>query len=141
MALVVPNTADLLMLRYIVNNLQQDSTTAGLSSGQRVIKLYTNNLSPSKTTTAAQVTEASDPNYSGITLLGASWTFATDTAGTNKATYSAQTFTFSGATTCYGYFVTDLTSNLLWIERFSTGPFSLPPGGGEITVTPVLTAN
>lgn len=139
MALVAPNTADVLMLKYILNNLTTDGNPGG-SGGQRVLKLFSNgNLNPVKTTVLADITELSHPDYTAKTLYGASWTIATSTAGTNTAVYSEQVFSFSSGVSVYGYYVTTVTgNNLLWVERFSTTPFVLT-GAGEIAVTPRLT--
>ena len=138
MALVVPNDSDLLMLQYIVNTLAQDGS-AGPSGGERLLRLYDNNLVPSKTSVIGDINEATASGYTSITLSGSNWTVATSSAGTNSAVYSEQTFSFSTSVTIYGYYVTDLSSNLLWVERFSTAPFILPAGGGEIAITPRLT--
>ena len=138
MALVVPNSSDLLMLQYIINALAQDGA-AGPSGGERLLRLYDNNFVPSKNTVVGNLTETSASGYTALTLSGANWTVATSTLGTNSATYSEQTFNFSTAVTIYGYYVTDLSSNLLWVERFSTAPFTLPAGGGEIAITPKIT--
>jgi hypothetical protein len=142
MALVVPNTGDVLMLKYIVNQLKQDGTV-GDPSGQRVLKLYNNNYSPVKATAITDLTEVTATGYSEITLSGTNWTVATSTAGTNSAVYSEQTFNFTTAVTVYGYYVatSELTPKLLWVERFSTAPFTLPAGGGEIAITPRITLN
>lgn len=141
MALVVPNTADVIMLKYIVNQLKQDGTP-GAAGGHRVLRLYSNNLTPSKSTTLTNLTEVSAAGYSAVTLLGANWTVSTSTAGTNSAVYSEQSFVFTAAVTAYGYYVTTTespTPSLLWVERFSTAPFTLPAGGGEIAITPRIT--
>ena len=138
MSLVVPNDSDLLMLQYIVNQLAQDGSP-GAAGGERLLRLYDNNYVPSKTTAISDLTETTVAGYTATTLVGANWSITTSTAGTNSAVYSEQTFNFSTAVTVYGYYVTDLTSNLLWVERFSTAPFTLPAGGGEIAITPRLT--
>lgn len=145
MSLTVPNIGDVLMLKYIVNQLNQDGSHGG-SGGQRLLKLFTNNMTPAKGDSLGSYVEASQAGYAGITLSGANWTVwnVTDLGnptGTNVATYASQTFSFSTAVTCYGYFVTTLgvSPSLLWAERFSTAPFTLPSGGGEIAITPQLT--
>ena len=141
MALVVPNTGDVLMLKYIVNQLKQDGS-AGDPGGERVLRLYTNNYSPAKSTVIADLTETAVAGYTEISLTGANWTVATS-GGTNSAVYSERTFTFTTAATIYGYYITtsELTPSLLWAERFSTAPFTLPAGGGEIAITPRITLN
>lgn len=138
MALVVPNTADVLMLKYILNQLTTDGNPGG-AGGQRILRLFKNgNLIPAKTTLAAEITELTHPDYTAKTLLGANWTIATSSAGTNTAVYSEQVFTFSSGVSVYGYYVTTTTGSLLWVERFSTTPFTLT-GAGEIAVIPRLT--
>ena len=141
MALVVPNTGDVLMLKYIVNQLKQDGS-AGDPGGERVLRLYTNNYSPAKSTVIGDLTETTISGYTEITVTGANWTVATS-GGTNSAVYSEQTFTFTTAATIYGYYITtsEMTPSLLWVERFSTAPFTLPAGGGEIAITPRITLN
>lgn len=141
MALVVPNDSDVLMLKYIVNQLAQDGGSPPVG-GQRVLRLFSNNLTPSKTTDlTSNITETTVGGYTAITLIGSNWTVATSSTGTNTAVYSEQTFSFSSATTIYGYYVTttEMAPNLLWVERFSTAPFILPAGGGEIAIVPRLT--
>ena len=117
MTLVVPNSADLQMLRYVFNR----STT---------LHLYSNNLTPSKTTVLSDITEASGSGYSAISLTGSSWTFAT---------YAQQTFTITGAITIYGYYITS-TDGLLYVEKFPT-TYILPDDGGEIIVNPLFNLN
>lgn len=138
---VVPDTADVLMLKYIVNQLGQDGGAAP-AGGQRLVRLFTNNLTPGKSTVLADVTESTEAGYSAITLTGANWTVASS-AGTNSAVYSAQTFSYTTGVTVYGYYVTTTegTPKLLWLERFSVSPFVLPSDGGEIVITPRFNLN
>ena len=142
MALVVPNTGDVLLLKYIVNQLSQDGG-AGPVGGERVLRLFSNNLVPAKSTVLSDITETTLTGYTAVTLAGANWTVYTSTAGTNSAVYSEQTFYFGTTATIYGYYVTttEMTPSLLWVERFSTAPFTLPAGGGEIAITPRITLN
>jgi len=57
--------------------------------------------------------------------------------------YSEQAFDFTTRTTVYGYYVTTIegTPKLLWMERFTDGPYLLPVDGGEIGVTPKIELN
>lgn len=142
MALVVPNTADVLMLQYIVNMIGQDGGSAP-SGGHRLLRLFTNNLTPGKTTALANITEASGATgYAPYTLVGSSWT-TTSSGGVNAAVYSEHVFSFTTGVTVYGYYVTTIegTPRLLWVERFSTAPYTLPAGGGEIAISPRITLN
>lgn len=137
MALVVPDTAEILMLQYLVNMLSTDGT-AGPSGGHRLLRLFTNNATIDDSITFGGLTEATEPGYTPFTLAGSSWT-TTQSVGVTTAVYSEQTFTFTTGVTVYGYYVTNLGSSLLWVEKFSGAPFTLPAGGGEIAITPKIT--
>lgn len=142
MSLVVPNIADILMLQYIVNMVGQDGGAAP-SGGHRLLRLFTNNLTPGKSTDLTYFTEATSPTgYTPYTMPGSSWT-TTSSGGVNSAVYSEHTFSFTTGVTIYGYYVTTIegTPKLLWVERFSTAPYTLPAGGGEIAVSPRFTLN
>lgn len=137
MALVVPDTAEILMLQYLVNMLSTDGT-AGPSGGHRLLRLFTNNATIDDSITFGGLTEATATGYTPFTLVGSSWT-TTQSVGVTTAVYSEQTFTFTTGVTVYGYYVTNLGSSLLWVEKFSGAPFTLPAGGGEIAITPKVT--
>lgn len=139
MSLVVPNIADLQMLKYVVNYIATDGDTPP-SGGNRLLRLYKNNLTPGKSTVFGDITETTEDGYAAIVLTGTSWTIATN-LGVNSATYAIQTFTFTEEVTAYGYFVTDQDDNLLWVERFSDGPYILSSDGGQMAVTPKLNFN
>lgn len=134
MSLVVPNTGNVLMLKYILNVIGQGAALPP-ADGNRVLRLFNNNLNPTKNTVIGNVTQASEAGYSAITLLGSSWSVAS-LSGINSASYSEQSFTFTTEATIFGYYVTTIDGSLLWLERFSTAPYILPAGGGEIAITP-----
>jgi hypothetical protein len=103
------------------------------------MKLFTNNYTPNDSATLATLAEASQAGYAPITLAGTNWT-TTLTAGLATAVYSEQTFSFTTGVNVYGYFVVDTTgTKLLWLERFSGAPFTLPSGGGTIAITSRVT--
>lgn len=131
MALVVPDVkGEILLLQYIVGMVNADNP---------VLHLFSNDVTPSDSSIKADLTEVSTlKGYTAITLLSANWT-TTQTAGVTTAVYSEQTFTFTTDATAYGYYVTDESNNLLWLERFSGAPFDIPDGGGTISVTCRLT--
>jgi len=130
MALVCPDQkGEILLLQYIVG-----MTVAG----NPVLHLYSNNVTPSDSTTKALLTEVSAAGYAAITLLSAQWT-TTQSGGVTTAVYSEQTFAFSTGATAYGYYVTTESDDLLWLERFSGAPFEIPDGGGTISITAKLT--
>jgi hypothetical protein len=134
---VVPDIAEIVLLEYIVN-INRDNTE------HPVLHLYTNNLTPGESTpgegSGGGPTESTETGYAAITLTGSNWT-TTQTAGITKAIHDGVTFTYTASASVYGYYVTDTNNNLLWIERFSGAPFSLPGGGGDIAITPQIELN
>src|SRR3990167_8183264 len=133
MALLVVNNGESIALQLITNKL---ATPENL-----ILRLYTNNVTPGETDTAATYTEAAGNGYAAITLTGASWT-VTGTAPTSIG-YAEQTFTFTGALgNVYGYYLTRATSaDLILAERFTGAPFNIANNGDEIKITPTITAD
>lgn len=131
MALVVPDQkGEILLLQYIVGMVNADNP---------VLHLYANDVTPSDSSILTDLTEVStSKGYAAITLLSNNWT-TTQSSGVTTAVYSEQTFTFTTDATAYGYYVTDESNNLLWLERFSGAPFDIPDGGGTVSITAKLT--
>ena len=129
MAIVVTNSAEILLLQYLLN---METPT------DHVLHLFNNDVTPGETTVIGGLTEESATGYAPITLVGTSWT-TTQGSGITTGVYSEQTFTMTAAATVYGYYVTDTLGSLLWTERFSGTAFELPSGGGEIAVSPRIT--
>jgi len=119
-----------LLLQYIVGMVDADNP---------VLHMFSNDVTPTDSTVVGDLTEvAGATGYAAITLTSANWT-TTQSAGVTTAIYSEQTFTFGTDATAYGYYVTDESGNLLWLERFSGAPFQIPDGGGTISITAKLT--
>jgi len=135
MALVVPNSSEVVLLKRMLN-IDNTSTV--------VLKLFSSNTIPVPTTALTDLTEVSQTGYSPITLSDANWLVAASPlTGAAVASYAEQTFTFSSAASgvdIYGYYITDTsgTPNLLWLERFSAAPFSVPPAGGQLMITATI---
>jgi len=131
MALVCPDVwGEILLLQYIVGMVNADNP---------VLHLYANDITPSDSTIKADLQEVGTVSgYHAITLLSSNWT-TVQSSGVTTAVYSEQTFTFTTDSTAYGYYVTDQSNQLLWLERFSGAPFDIPDGGGTISVTAKLT--
>jgi hypothetical protein len=140
MAIVVPDVAEITMLKYILNVIAQDGGTAP-TGGQRLFRLFSNNLFPDEDTTLGDITEVSgSTGYTPVTLNGAGWTISV-TSNVCTATYSEQPFLFTTKATIYGYYVTTTegTPKLLWLERLTSGvPYVLPDDGGEVAFTPEI---
>lgn len=130
MTILVPNTGEVIALSYLVNKSASENL---------IYRLFTNNITPAETDTAATYTEMSGAGYAAITLSGASWTV---TGGApSSATYAQQTWTFTGAgSTIYGYYVTRATSaDLVLAETFTS--FTPAANGDNIKLTPTITAD
>lgn len=138
MAIVVPNPqlvtgnyvgGEAALLRYIVGKEIPDNP---------VMKLFSNDHTPSDLSTISNFTESSTTGYAAFTLVGTNWWITCTEAGVTSALYSEHTFTFSTNATVYGYYITDTSGRLLWCERFSTVAFVIPEGGGSITIAPKI---
>ncbi len=131
MAINVPDTGENLALEMIVNKTAAQNL---------VLKLYSNNITPSDTDTAGTYTECTFTGYSAITLTGASW----GSASAGSIAYAQQTFTCSGAGSenVYGYYVVQASSGtLLYSERGTGVPFTITTVGDNVKVTPTITAS
>lgn len=134
MALVVPNTGEVALLQKMLNQNQ----TANL-----LLRLYQNNLTPNAFTQYTDIVECTTTGYGAITITNSNWSVATPVGSTYaEAGYGEQDFTFSAGPTqtlVYGYYVTDTNNTLMWLERFTNSPFTVPPAGGTIGI--ILTIN
>lgn len=131
MALNVPDVGENLILEMLVNKTAAQNL---------VLKLYSNNITPSDTDTAGTYTESTFTGYVAINLVGGTW----GAASGGSIAYAQQTFTCSGAGSenCYGYYIIQVTSTILvWSERGSGVPFVVTTVGDNVKVTPTITAN
>jgi hypothetical protein len=116
MAQTVANTGAGILLIARLNNQFP-------SNKDLTLRLYTNDYTPLKTSTAGNFTEAAGGDYAAKTLSCGSWTL---NAGPPKTcTYATQTFVFNGAlngsATIHGIYITDADGNLITAERDSVG--------------------
>ncbi len=132
MALVIPNASEVKLLNNLLNITPPTNTD---------LHLYSNNLTPSSTTVIGDVTEVASGGYAAITLTSSSWTVATSGGGVTTASYAEQTFNITTSSTIYGYYVTNLAGDLLWVERFTAAPFQLPGSGGQVLITTQVSLN
>lgn len=129
MALLIPNAAEVRMLGNIVNKT---------ASEDLILRLYSNNITPAETDTAATYTEVTGSGYAAKTLTGATWVVTS--GAPSDATYPLQTWTFTGAATVYGYFLTETTSGIIkWAERATSAPINIVTNGSKIELTPTIT--
>lgn len=128
----------------VPNALEIEVLTSLLTSAL-TLKLYSNNVTPADSDTAATYTEVSGGGYASKPLTFANWTI-TGGAPTVALYGTTQVWTFTGPlnppNTCYGYFVTrNSDGKLMWAERFAASvvPFS-PVNGSIIRILPRFTA-
>lgn len=101
-----------------------------------VAHLFTNSTDPGKD--SPSFTECSATGYSSQTLSGVgSWT-AADITTAETFTYSTNiTFSFTSATTIYGYWIRESSTNI-WYEIFAGGPFTFTSSGGSVIINPIV---
>jgi hypothetical protein len=133
MALMVPNVGEV------------EIFTRTLTYEGSKLKLYTNDYTCTETSVIGNFTECSVAGYAHKTLTGTvsggTWVVSTATNITT-ASYAEQEFLPTTATSCYGYMVTNSAgTTLIWAERFTGAPFTLPAGGGSIKVTLNITGD
>jgi hypothetical protein len=133
MSLVVPNTAEVRLLEYIVNKT---------SPTNLVLHLYSNTVDLSTDSFATgSFNEVSASGYAAVTLAGSSWTASTS-LGVSSAVYGTGiTFNFSVGVDVWGYYVTNASNQILWAEEFPGAPFTLPSTGGDIAIKPQIQLN
>jgi hypothetical protein len=134
MALLVNNIGEREMLARIVG-------AHVFAAGDTLfLRLYDGDTTPTEGDTYAKYSESDGTGYAAIALLGDSWTIATAGGDTTAATYAQQTFTYTAGDTLYGYYVTTRDESgdtiILYAERFSDGPYTIPSGGGTVRITP-----
>lgn len=132
MALLVPNAGEFEMLKAALGVVAMGAS--------QTLKLYVNNITPGEGDSAGSYTAATGFGYVDKTLTSTIWSVVTDGGGTTEATYTQQTWVFTGALgNVYGYFVIRTDSGvLLWAERFSDGPYNIANNGDEIRLTPKI---
>lgn len=124
MAIIFTDTAREKTLTYL---------TGGSTTPERlVLKLYSNDRTPSDTDVTADYTEVSGGGYSSITLAPASWTI---TAGSGVYPQQIWTFTASVGDVFGYYLVTETSDELIFAERFSGAPYNVATSGDIIRVT------
>lgn len=139
MSLVVPNAGKIVLLKYLVNKIAQNGG-APSANGDRVLALFTNNITPAETNVFDDYQEPGViSGYVRVNLSGNNWATTTDEIGVCAAIYNSYAeFNFVSAVTVYGYFVINQDEQLLWAEKFTSGAISVPAGGGQILILPKL---
>ena len=132
-------------MTLVVPNVGEQSALNKLLNQNLTLKLFSNNITPGETDTAASYTEVSGGGYASKPLTFANWT-VTPGAPTAALYNAAQDFSFTGATgapsTIYGYYIVDGSNVLILAERFAPAvvPFT-PIAGSLIRITPRIEAS
>lgn len=133
MAVIVPNTAELLWLKNALNHTAPQDFT---------LKLFSTNMTLSAATVIGDFTEVTSGGYAAKTITGTSWTVATNGSGEAEATYAAQTWTFTGTIggsgIVYGYYYIQTTSGALMACEKLASSFTPTVNGDAFTFTPTL---
>lgn len=103
------------------------------------VRLFSNNYTPIKATTEAQMTEVTGGGYAAKQLAAGSWTITP--GAPSSAANAEQIWTFTGAApSAYGYYVTrDSDNKLMFAERFTDAPYPIANNGDQVKVTPNFT--
>lgn len=123
MALTVPDVGKVELLKYMLKNS---------TAQNQILHLYSNDPTISDLTVLTDFTEVTGSGYSPINITGSSWNV---NLINTTASYAEQTFVFTGSVVAYGYYVTNTNGDLLWCERFTNAPFTIPGSGGQIAIT------
>lgn len=132
------------MSLLIVPNIAKVNTLANqlgiLTAYPDRIHLFQNNATISATTIVSDLTAATFSGYAYITLSGRTLSVTLDAFSRAFCTWAAATWTKSGATgnTIYGYWVTDNSNNMMWVEKFDV-PVPMSSDGAYLVITPRLT--
>lgn len=134
MALLVPNQGEVIALEATLNKTAPENLD---------LVLYKSNTTPGETDTESTYTVADFTGYATIQLTAASWTISP--GAPTEAAYAQQTFASTASSqnqNVYGYYVKQRTSGkLVWVERFTDGPYQIANNGDQIKVTPKFTAD
>ena len=132
--IVFPNGGEVLALGYVVNKLVPEDLR---------YRLFTNNITPAETDTAASFTIASGGGYADKVLPGAGWTLTP--GAPSVASYAEQEWVFTGPltgnATIYGYIaVRDSTGDIVLAERLTTPRQPVNPDDA-LRITPTITGD
>ena len=158
MALTVSDRADREILYRLLGTSASGNNT-GAQGDTLILRLFKNARTLSKSDSRFYFISATGAGYAYIVMTPTSWTINTlnpGTQDTTMASYAQQTFTFTGADSIAGYWVTTVKARtsgtgtpaapvvslsdsiLIWAEKFSDGPYIVPAGGGTIKVQPKI---
>lgn len=113
-------------------------TGVSTSTETLIMKLYSNNYTPTTLSVLTDFTEVTGGGYTQKSLSASAWTMTGNAISTTP-----QLFTFtSNIGSIYGYYLVGATSGkLIASERFTSGPFNIAASGDSITVTATISVS
>lgn len=106
-----------------------------VNPGVWTINLFVNFWNPTEIDTINNYVVCSWPGYASSVLQPAEWTGGIQRVNAAEFQYPLLTWTFDPSSqaqqTVYGYFLTDITGNVLYSELFPA-PYPIPAGGGTL---------
>jgi hypothetical protein len=134
MAIITPNEGTLQLLKHMLGVTSTPTLT---------LRLYTAIVGgvPSKTTVFANVTEVSNTDYHTYPLTPSDWVISTDADNSTNAVFNVSLpFYSSVPITVLGYYITDSSNFIMWIEQFASPQvlYPNPHTPPSITFTPKI---
>lgn len=105
------------------------------------LHLFTNNITPSKSTVLSGLTEATFTGYAAITLTNANWVSLGVSSNIGSKVYPTCTFTNSSGSnaTVYGFYITDnAVTKCIAVGLFDGSPITITASGGTYSFIPTL---
>ena len=118
--------------------------TSFLNAEDYILKLYSNDVDPTASTTITQFQEVSGGGYAEIELSGGNWNVANGVATLkNPQTWEFNTDPGDAgmSITVYGYYLVgtgSLQQLVIASEKFDNGPYNVTVDGDKITVNITL---
>lgn len=112
--------------------------------GDLRLRLFKNNVTPTRATVIGDLVEADFPGYTPPTLDAIDWSSPSLTGDFHAQIQNVlKTFTYTGSggsNDIYGYYVTAASSaDLKWVERNDSAPVTLSTDGESYSVLPRFT--
>lgn len=135
MPIVLPNEAEAIALRSIINDEELD------------VRIFQNDMVPDDDTVLADFVECDFTGYTAALLSNINFTVTPGTAGNPAVALYDSVISFTGTTDqalqyCYGYYVVGRTSGALrWCERFTDAPYSIGSNNDSFGLTARIELN
>lgn len=126
----------------IITSKQVHKDSLDALRGSFLLKLYTNNYTPTSSMTPSSFTECSGGGYAHATIATANWSTEFSNSPVDII-LPEKTFTFTGTVTggtIYGYYFITLDLASVKIAKKLDTPYAPSSGGGTLKFTPRVQA-